>query len=437
MSYKALVVFILFVIAIQPVFTAPNRVHDGLEIAVTLNVNKNVSTTVNNSTQINNNTGWSTSTSAVYNDTTGVNICIGCSTPLVKLDVRGSANVSGAINTTVLAIKGLLSCSATGFLTTDANGLVSCGASVGGGTVTSVGSTFPIKGGPITTTGNISFDNTSYDNLDARQRNDNLSIVRTDRTNFITGGINVTTFVNASELWALRINASLDCKYITGGSDADFCADQSGGGGSNGTANTDTVQSIGNDHRAWGNATLTGSTYITITQSAGLTNPTFTFDWTGQSISLPLLNITGRNGTALSNLVQSINITGQVRLWGNLSFDAQSPISITNTTEGLENTRLIWNFNNASYSNLDTRQRNDNQSVARTNVQNTFTESQFIQGNLNVTGMVNSTDVWVNRNITLRSPVQSNSSSFVVYASNGVCVRREFFNGTHWIQGPC
>ncbi|MBI2232491.1 MAG: hypothetical protein HYU56_01110, partial [Candidatus Aenigmarchaeota archaeon] len=97
------------------------------------------------------------------------------------------------------------------------------------------------------------------------------------------------------------------------------------------------------------------------------------------------------NGTKITDIVQSMVFGGGNRTWGNLTFSNSSTVNWT-WGSSLQNPTVSAEYRNESLFNLDTRQKNDNASVARTNVQNTFAASQIIQGNLNVTGQINATN---------------------------------------------
>jgi len=88
------------------------------------------------------------------------------------------------------------------------------------------------------------------------------------------------------------------------------------------------------------------SAMINSLDSAKLTN----IAYLNNKITLDMSNITNRNGSMLTDLVQSIN-----NKWGNFTFTTQAPISIQETGNA-----FAWNFNNLSYQNLDTRQSADN-----------------------------------------------------------------------------
>ncbi len=255
------------------------------------------------------NTGWTTTANTVYNDTSGISVLIGSQNIAANYIavITGSLNVTNIINATQLWIS-----------RTDV--------------------TLNLSRLNVSTTlleGRVVTFNTSATNLDARQTADNASVARTNvqntftATQVITGGLNVTTFINATEVWASsRINGSIDCKYLTGGPDSDFCADAT--------------------------STIT-------------------------------------NASTLTNVVQSIGVSAGQRSWGNLSFINTSTINVTSSGE-LTNAQISFVFNNLSLSNLDTRQAADNASVARTDRTNTFAANQIIQGNLNVTGQINTTN---------------------------------------------
>src|SRR3990167_3007069 len=160
------------------------------------------------------------------------------------------------------------------------NGLVLCGVDQTGGSGgnynstngftgnVSIGGTYPILATNISGSPNntitLSFSNTSYANLDARQTADNASIIRTNRNGFIIGGLNVTTFLNATEIWASQFNGSMDCKYITGSPDTDFCTDAGAAG---------TVTSI---NTVAGDVILRGTSMINLTGNS--TDIVFSFN---------------------------------------------------------------------------------------------------------------------------------------------------------------
>ena len=96
----------------------------------------------------------------------------------------------------------------------------------------------------------------------------NATIIRAENTTWVTRLVNVNgtdisvSSINASRgnftnitalrgnftnITAERINASLDCHYLTGGSDTDYCADDIGGGGAGGTAKSGAQPYLYND----------------------------------------------------------------------------------------------------------------------------------------------------------------------------------------------
>ncbi len=66
----------------------------------------------------------------------------------------------------------------------------------------------------------FSFNNASLANLDARQKADNASVARTNAENtftgnqIITGNLNVTSFINATQLWASRTDVTLNLSRL-------------------------------------------------------------------------------------------------------------------------------------------------------------------------------------------------------------------------------
>jgi len=127
--------------------------------------------------------------------------------------------------------------------------------------------------------------NTSATNLDTRQKNDNASVARTNVQNtfaasqIIQGNLNVTGQINATNYTSTSFKGgwvSCDIKADAGGSL--YCGADATSSLTNATTLTDVVQSIAasGSGRAWGNATIATGAFLTISQSAGLTNPTLT-----------------------------------------------------------------------------------------------------------------------------------------------------------------
>lgn len=265
------------------------------------------------------NTGWTTTASAVYNDTAGVNVTIGTQNIASGyiMSIFGGLNVTQKINATELWISrtdvtlnlSRLNVSATLLEARQANDNTTLGNR-------QIATTYPLQGGGnLQADRTLTFDNTSYDNLDTRQKNDNQSVARTNVGNTFTGkqlfvDINVSTVGNFTNI-TLPVLGQCTTSLETNSIGQIIC----------GTDPT-VVTSVN---------TLTGAILL--------------------------------RGTSM------INITG-------------------NSTD------VVFSYVNTSLESLDIRQRADNASVARTNVQNTFSASQIVQGSLNATTFINATEVW-------------------------------------------
>jgi len=251
----------------------------------------------------------------------------------------------------------------------------------------------------------------------------------------VRGSVNVSGKVNASQF-----NGSIDCKYLTGGSDADFCADTSGGGGSgsvqipaaNVSSGTFGVNASGGNYAFKNNLTVgnltvfenlslgalpfqcTGSSTLDIIDGLVACGSDSSGGGGGQSFDQNL-NTTGNVTFYSQNITTNLLVLGNTNITGNLTINAAgcnlvtdsfgkvscagatpsvtslntfsnavtisgtSGVNVTNTTGDIK-----ISLDNTSLSNLDVRQKADNASVARTNFNNLFTEHQRIDGGLTV-----------------------------------------------------
>jgi len=316
--------------------------------------------------------------------------------------------------------------------------------------------------------------NTSATNLDTRQKNDNASVARTNVQNtfaasqIIQGNLNVTGQINATNYTSTTFKvASCDIKADAGGSL--YCGTDANTGVSNATAFTDVVQSImaGGANRAWGNATIATGAFLTISQSAGLINPTITIAGVGNLVLANQSNtftasqfITGNlNVSALANMTNltvngltllnmnnltgfnystnyvlfagnSINVSGLVNATQLLVYgtDVTANLSRLNISATAMNDRMV--LFNTSATNLDTRQAADNASVARTNVENTFTAGQIIQGRLNVTSFVNATDLYLRGVLSCTGDLETDAAGQVTCGTDATGTANASANGT-------
>src|SRR3989338_7845368 len=142
----------------------------------------------------------------------------------------------------------------------------------------------------------------------------------------------------------------------------------------NGTKITDVVQSMvfGGGNRTWGNLTFSNSSTVNWTWGSSLQNPAISAVFRNESLANMDTRLVSFNtsATAMNDRLVSFN-----------------------TSATAMNDRMV--LFNTSATNLDTRQAADNASVARTNVENTFTAGQIIQGRLSVTSFVNATDLYL------------------------------------------